>query len=62
MCVLGCFPVRPSMTSPGERGGIANISTYFSSLKRRLGGCIFEDWQDAADWLENDRERHSQPF
>ncbi|MCA5960912.1 hypothetical protein LC724_11560 [Blautia sp. RD014234] len=50
------------MTSPGERGGIANISTYFSCLKRRLGGCIFEDWQDAVDWLENDRERHSQPF
>lgn len=60
--ILGRFPVRPSMTSPGERGGIANISTYFSCLKRRLGGCIFEDWQDAVDWLENDRERHSQPF
>jgi len=50
--------VIPSMTSPGERGGNAVISTFFSQIKRRMRGCQFENWQDAVDWIENDLLLH----
>lgn len=45
--------IRQSMTQPGTRGGIAPISTFFSGLKRKLNGYVFNDIQDAIDWLEN---------
>lgn len=48
----------PSMTSPGERGGIALISTFFSQIKRRMRGYQFDSWQDAVDWIENDLLLH----
>lgn len=49
-----CRAVIPSMTSKGERGGNAVISTFFSQIKLRMKGYQFENWQDAVDWLEND--------
>lgn len=53
-----CRAVIPSMTSKGERGGNAVISTFFSQIKRRMKGYQFENWQDAVDWLENDLLLH----
>lgn len=53
-----CRAVIPSMTSKGERGGNALISTFFSQIKRRKKGYQFENWQDAVDWLENDLLLH----
>lgn len=50
--------LTPSMTSPGERGGNAVISTFFSQIKRRMKGYQFEDWQDAVNWMENDLLLH----
>lgn len=47
-----------SMTSPGERGGNALISTFFSQIKRRMRGYQFDSWQDAVDWIENDLLLH----
>lgn len=51
--ICNYYKICQSMTSPGTRGGIAPISTFFSQLKRKLNGYVFKDIQDGIDWLEN---------
>lgn len=45
------FKVTMSMTEKGSRGGIMPVSTFFSTLKRRMKGYEFTDLQDGIDYL-----------
>lgn len=51
--VMNKYPfVEWEMTEKGTRGGVMPVSTFFSQLMRRKGAYIFQTWQDAIDWLE----------
>ncbi|MDO4976949.1 MAG: hypothetical protein Q4E53_06780 [Eubacteriales bacterium] len=45
------FKVTMSMTEKGSHGGIMPVSTFFSTLKRRMNGYVFTDLQDGIDYL-----------
>lgn len=57
--ILSKYPVTPTKTPSGTRGGAAIVSIYFSQLMRRKGTTTFETWQDALDWLTMDIIRYN---
>lgn len=57
--MLSCYGIKGEMTPRGSRGQAAIVSNYFSWLMRRKGKLVFENWQDAINWLENDIRKYN---
>lgn len=49
--ILAPYPVEARTTAKGTRGGVMAVSTFYSQLMRKKGSAIFQNWQEAVDWL-----------